>query len=228
MKIHLKPLFIMGVFLACPFLEAQLNFDDLNVQSILALAKDYRHRADVLRRLIGVRERKISFMQEEANGLILQAQNDAQAQAQAAAQAQGQAKSDNAVLGGAASFIGNFIPGGNSFAGQMVQGGLQGLGSAEQSQASAQVQNAQVQGQLENDQAQKNADSLMEQAKNFQGEKKKLAYKAKQYEQLADAEELLAASEILRVQANKEAQSAADMDNKISSQRQFVENLDIW
>jgi len=186
----------------------------LDIKQILGEAADYRHRAAVLRKLIGVREQKISSMQQQANALIAQSQADAQAQAQAAQQAQANAQSDNAFAGAAASFIGNFVPGGNTIAGQMVQGGLTGMGNAEVNQA--------------NGQAQQDADSLTAQAQTFQGEKKKLAYKTKQYEQLADAKDLLAAAEILRLQARKQADSTGAAEQSAAEQKKFVQEMDIW
>ncbi|MDE1976601.1 MAG: hypothetical protein KGI84_05015 [Elusimicrobia bacterium] len=200
----------------------------LDVKQILGEAADYRHRAAVLRKLIGVREQKISSMQQQANELIAQAQNAATAQAQAAAQAQSQAQSDNAAFGSAASFISSFIPGGNSFAGQMTQSALTGMGNAEVSNANAQAQQAQAMGGSEESQAQKDADSLMAQAQSFQGEKKKLAYKARQYEQLADAKDLLAAAEILRLQARKQTDSAGQTGQAAAEQKKFVQSMDIW
>ncbi len=236
---RVKPFLIRGgvlSLLACALCAAFLcaaraqegALEPLDIQRILKEAADYRHRAAVLRKLIGVREQKISSMQQQANGLIAQAQNDAASQAQSAAQAQSQAQSDNAAMGAAASFIGNFLPGGNSFAGQVVQGGLNGLGSAAVNQANAQAQNAQAQGSGEVSEAQKDADSLMAQAQTFQGEKKKLAYKAKQYEQLADAKDLLAAAEILRRQAEQQASSSGQADKAAAAQKKFVQDMDIW
>ena len=204
------------------------SMDPLDVKQILSEAADYRHRAAVLRKLIGVREQKISSMQQQANELIAQAQNAAAAQEQAAAQAQSQAQSDNAAFGGAASFIGNFIPGGDSFVGQVTQSALTGMGSAEVSNANAQAQQAQTVGGSEESQAQKDADSLMAQAQNFQGEKKKLAYKARQYEQLADAKDLLAAAEILRLQARKESDTVRQTEQAAAEQKKFVQSMDIW
>ena len=200
----------------------------LDIKQILGEAADYRHRAAVLRKLIGVREQKISSMQQQANALIAQSQADAQAQAQAAQQAQANAQSDNAFAGAAASFIGNFVPGGNTIAGQMVQGGLTGMGNAEVNQANGQAQQAQAMGGAEESQAQQDADSLTAQAQTFQGEKKKLAYKTKQYEQLADAKDLLAAAEILRLQAQKQVDSAGAAEQAAAEQKKFVQEMDIW
>ncbi|HVA66958.1 MAG TPA: hypothetical protein VNK24_08535 [Elusimicrobiota bacterium] len=200
----------------------------LDIKQILSEAADYRHRAAVLRKLIGVREQKITSMQQQANELIAQSQADAQAQAQAAQQAQANAQSDNAGLNVVASLVGNLIPGGNSLAGQAVQGGLTGMGSAEVNQANSQAQNAQAQGTAEVSEAQKDVDSLTAQAQTFQGEKKKLAYKTKQYEQLADAKDLLAAAEILRLQARKQADSAGEADGAAATQKKFVQEMDIW
>src|SRR3569832_2804601 len=82
-------------------LAAESDFPALDIPELLAASKDYRHKADVLRRMIGARERKIGAIQQQSNALLAQAQAEAQARAAAA-----QANNSNNQLKG--SLLGGF------------------------------------------------------------------------------------------------------------------------
>jgi hypothetical protein len=203
---------------------AEPEFSELDLTSLQAQAKDYRHRSDVLRNMIGLRERKIGDIQKQSDALMRQAQADAQARAQAAANAQSSASQDNALLG----IMGQIMPGGSSAMGGILKNGMSSLGSAEVDAANKQAQLASAQGAAEIGGAQQGAENLRAQADAYQGEKKKLVYKAHQYEQLADAKDLLTAGEILRLRAGEQARALEDSDKTVEAERRYVESMTVW
>ncbi|HEX4046971.1 MAG TPA: hypothetical protein VH309_04015 [Elusimicrobiota bacterium] len=204
-------------------LTAESNFPDLDIAQLLASSKEYRHRADVLRRMIGVRERKIGEIQQQANALIAQAQADAEARAQAAGAANGQNQAMGSVLG----TLAGMIPGGNMM-NNLTSTALSAAGTAVTNAGNQQVADAASQDAAQVGDAKGDADTLMAEASTFDAEKKKLAYKARQYEQLADAKDLLAAGEILRLEAERQSKAIADSDKEIEAERQFVKGMSLW
>ena len=101
-------------------------------------------------------------------------------------------------------------------------------GTAVSNAGNAQVADANAQNLAQLGDARGDADTLMSQAATFDAEKKKLAYKARQYEQLADAKDVLAASEILRLDAERQVKAIADSDKAIDAERQFVQGMSLW
>jgi hypothetical protein len=204
-------------------LAAESNFTDLDIPELLASSKEYRHRADVLRKMIGVRERKIGAIQQQSNLLIQQAQAEAQARQQAAAAA----NSNNQLMGSLLGGLGGMIPGGNMMNNMTAQA-LTTAGTAVSNAGNQQVADAAAQGAQQVGDAHGDADGLMAQAATFDAEKKKLAYKARQYEELADAKDLLAAGEILRLESERQARASAEADKSIDAERQFVKSMTLW
>jgi hypothetical protein len=204
-------------------LTAESNFPELDIPSLLAASKDYRHKSDVLRKMIGARDRKIGAIQQQSNALIAQAQAEAQARA---AQAQAN-NSSNQLAGSLFGALGGMIPGG-SMMNDLTSKGLAAAGTAMQNAGNAQVADAANQNAAQLGDARGDADSLMAQAATFDAEKKKLAYKARQYEQLADAKDLLAAGEILRLEAERQVKAIADSDKAIETEREFVRGMTLW
>lgn len=204
-------------------LTAESDFPALDIQELLAASKDYRHKADVLRRMIGVRERKIGAIQQQSNALIAQAQAEAQARA-AAAQAN---NNSNQLMGSLLGGLGGMIPGG-SMMNDLTSKTLSAAGTAVANAGAAQVADANSQNAAQLGDARGDADGLMAQAATFDAEKKKLAYKARQYEQLADAKDLLAASEILRLDAERAERAIADADKAVAAEREFVRGMSLW
>jgi hypothetical protein len=204
-------------------LTAESNFPSLDIQELLAASKDYRHKSDVLRRMIGARERKIGAIQQQSNALIAQAQAEAQTRAQQAADN----NSSNQLMGGLLGGLGSMIPGG-SMMNDLTSKTLSAAGTAVSNAGNAQVADANSQNAAQLGDARGDTDSLMAQAATFDAEKKKLAYKARQYEQLADAKDLLAASEILRLDAERQEKAFADADKAIEAERQFVRGMSLW
>ena len=207
-------------------LLAQGSFPELDLDELRQSAADYRHRAALLRRSVGIRDRKISEAEARAGQIVgnAQAQADAQRQQALAAQRQAQANQQAANIG--AGFLQAF--GGNSWINQAVQSGMRSGASAGVANANANAANAMAAGDEEVSQARKAAAPLRDQARLLEGDKKKLALKADQYEQLADAKDLLIASETLRKQAEDAVKSSGEADKVISSSRSFVEGMDIW
>jgi hypothetical protein len=204
-------------------LSAQSDFPALDIPELLAASKDYRHKADVLRKMIGLRERKIGAIQQQSNALVAQAQAEAQARA-AAAQAN---NNSNQLMGSLLGGLGGMIPGG-SMMNDLTSKTLSAAGTAVSNAGNAQVSDANAQNAAQLGDARGDADSLMAQAATFDAEKKKLAYKARQYEQLADAKDLLAASEILRLDAERQEKAIAEADKAIAAEREFVRGMSLW
>lgn len=204
--------------------SAEGDYSEIDIAELQAQAKEYRHRSDVLRKMIGLRERKIGAVQQQADALMRQAQADAAARQAAAAQAQSDAAGNAQVIG----FLGSFIPGGNSLGGDMLKSGLNGMAQGAVNQANANARLAGAQGAAMVGGAKSDADSLMSQAEQFQGEKKKLVYKARQYEQLADSKDLLAAGEVLRLRAQESVKTVDGVDREIESARAFVQGVSVW
>jgi hypothetical protein len=204
-------------------LTAESNFPELDIPQLLAASKEYRHRSDVLRKMIGARDRKIGAIQQQSNALIQQAQAEAQARA---AQAQANNNS-NQLMGSLLGGLGGMIPGG-SMMNDLASKSLSAAGSAMSNAGNAQVGDAANQNAAQLGDARGDSDSLMAQAASFDAEKKKLAYKARQYEQLADAKDLLAAGEILRLDAERQVKAIADSDKAIDAERQFVRGMSLW
>ena len=211
---------LMGVGAA---LTAESNFPDLDVSDLLAASKEYRHRSDVLRKMIGARDRKIGAIQQQANSLIQQAQAEAQARQQQAADN----NNSNQAMGSVLGALGGMIPGGNMM-NDITSKALQTAGTAVSNAGNQQVADANAQNGAQLGDARGDADNLMAQAATFDSEKKKLAYKARQYEQLADAKDLLAASEILRLDAERQVKAIADSDKAIDAEREFVRGMSLW
>jgi hypothetical protein len=205
---------------------AESSFPDLNIDELKEQAGDYRHRAELLRKKVGLRNRDISAAESRANAAIQSAQADAEARAQQAAAAQASAQSAAAVAGGVADLLGAF--GGNSYLNTAVRAGLHSGGNAAVAGADAAAQAAAEQGSAEIMAANKAAAPLREQAKLLEGEKKRLALKADQYEELADSKDLLIAAETLRKEAEENVRSAAEADKAIAAARSLIENMDVW
>lgn len=204
-------------------LTAESDFSELDIQQLLAASKEYRHRSDVLRKMIGARERKIGAIQQQANALVLQAQQEAQARiAQANA-----ANSSNQLAGSLLGGLSGLIPGGGMM-NDLTRTTLSSAGKAVAAQGNQMVADASAQGSAQLGDARGDADSLMSQIGTFDAEKKKLAYKARQYEQLADAKDLLAAGEILRLESEKQSRAVSEADKSIEAERQFVRGMSLW
>jgi len=204
-------------------LAAESDFPSLDIQELLSASKDYRHKSDILRKMIGARERKIGAIQQQSNALIAQAQAEARARAAAA-----QANNDsNQMMGGLLGALGGMVPGGGMM-NDLTAKTLSAAGTAVSNAGNAQVADANAQNAAQLGDARGDADSLMAQAATFDAEKKKLAYKARQYEQLADAKDLLAASEILRLDAERQEKAIADADKTIEAEKQFVRGMSLW
>ncbi len=208
---------------AAPRLAAD-DFPELDLVKLQAKAKDYRHRAELLRRMVGAREAKIGEAQSQADALIQQARAQAQARAAAAAAAQSSAQQTAQFAG----IFTQFLPGGDSMGAQILKSGVKGVAQGAVSAADAQAQQAGAEGAQIVAGAQSDSDTLMAQAATLQGEKKKLAYKARQYEQLADSLDMLAAGEVLRRRAQEQTQTLQDIDKQIESDRAFVKGLTVW
>lgn len=196
----------------------------VDIAKLQAQAKDYRHRAELLRRMVGAREAKIGEAQAQADALVQQARAAAQAQAAAAAANQASAQNTAAVL---ATFT-QFMPMGNSLGATMIKSGMNAAGQGMVNAAGAQAQQANAQGVEMVTGAQSDADTLMAQAAQLQGEKKKLAYKARQYEQLADALDMHVAGEILRRRAIDQQRILGGIDKQLESDKAFVQGVTVW
>lgn len=210
--------------LATALMAAAQDLPEVDVSQLQAQASEYRHRADVLRRMIGARERQIGQTQQQADALVRQAQADAQARQAQAAEAAGNAQNTATAL----NLFSSFIPGGDSLAGSMMKSAYTGVANGMVNQAGAQVQQANAEGAAMVGGAHSDADTLMAQAEQLQGEKKKLAYKAKQYEQLADSKDLEAAGEVLRRRADNAVHNSSEIDKEIAAERAFVQGLTPW
>jgi len=209
--------FLCGAPLLAQDAYAPLDLDELHRQSA-----DYRHRAALLRRSVGLREQSISAAQEQAEQIVREAQADAVAKQQQALLGQAEAQNNQDALNLAASFL----PGGDSALKSAVKTGLRGAGRVGVAAADANAQGAVLEGADAITQAQRDAAPLREQAKILEGDKKKFALKADQYEKLADAKDLLIAAETLRLQAERGAQSSDDEEKEIAAARRFVVNQD--
>jgi uncharacterized caspase-like protein len=73
-----------------------------------------------------------------------------------------------------------------------------------------------------------NSAPLRDQAKNLEGEKKRMALKADQYEQLADSMYFLISAETLRKQAEEAARSAGDKTKAVSGSKELIQTMDLW
>ncbi len=210
---------------------ASADFAPLDVAGLLSRAKEYRHRASLLRKMIGARESSINSYQQQADAAMRQARQDAAARATAAAQAQAQAQSTDTGANLLLGVLGNMPGGGlfkNQIANQVVQGVVSGAQSSVDVQAAAAARAAQAQNAAEDSQADAQASSLEVRAKALEGEKKKLAYTAMRYEQLADADELLAAVETLRLQAKRLGTVGASFVDVLSRDRRFLARMSLW
>jgi hypothetical protein len=207
-------------------LRAQAVFPELDLNRMQETIADYRHRASLLRRSVGIRERGMSDAQSRAAQIVQSAEAEAEQKRQAALAAQQQAAANQANAQAGAAIFGALF--GNSLISNVVQSGLKGAGAAGVAGAEAGIGTAAQESAEEVARAQRDAAPLREQAKAFEGEKKKLALKADQYEQLADAKDLLIAAETLRRQAEDAVKSAADADQTIASGKSFVARMDLW
>lgn len=207
-------------------LLAQWSFQDLDMDELRQSATEYRRRANLLRRSVGIRQRKISEAESRAGQIVQGAEAQAEQRRQAAANAQRQAQANQATANFGAQLFGQLI--GNDFLSSAIQAGVKSGAASGVANANAGAANAAAQGEEDVQQAHKTAAPLRDQARLLEGDKKKLALKADQYEQLADAKDLLIAAETLRTQAEEAVKSAGEGDKIISSSRSFVENLDIW
>lgn len=196
----------------------------VDIAKLQAKAKEYRHKADLLRRMVGAREAKIGQAQAQADAIMRQAQADAAARQAQAAAAQQSAQSSAQVLG----LFTSMMPGGNSLAGDMFKSGVNAMGQGMVNAANAQAQQAGAEGAGMVAGAHSDSDTLMAQAQQLQGEKKKLAYKARQYEQLADSMDMHAAGEILRRRAAEQGNVLSEIDKQIESDKAFVQGMSIW
>lgn len=199
-------------------------FAPLDLDELAQQAADYRHRAALLRKSAGLRERSISEAQERADQIVQSAQADALQKQQQALQNQAKARNDQETLSLAASFL----PGGDSLFKSAVKSGLRAAGNAAVVTAGAGVEGAALEGADAVTQAHQAAAPLREQAKALEGDKKRLALKADQYEKLADAKELLIAAETLRLRAEAAPKTTDETDKEIAAARRFVQNQDLW
>jgi hypothetical protein len=206
-------------------LFAQSSYPALDLDQLREAISDYRHRAALLRRSVGIRDRGISEAESRAGQIVAAAEADAQRRQQEALEAQQRAQSNQQtaqLLGGLLGALGGSVGGnlgkamsmGSKIANQVGKANVVGGGAAGDDQ--------------EVYQAQRQAAPLREQAKNLEGDKKKLALKADQYEQLADAKDLLIAAETLRLQSEEAIKAADSADKTISSAKALVEHMDIW
>ena len=196
----------------------------LDLEELHGQAADYRRRAALLRKSAGLRGQSISDAQRRADQIIQGAQADALLKQQQALQGQAQAQSNNEILGLAAGLL----PGGNSMLKSAVKTGLLGAGQVGMIAAEMNAQGASLEGSTSVSQAHQAAAPLREQAKALEGDRKKLALKADQYEKLADAKDLLIAAETLRLRAESAPASAAESDKELSDSRRFLESMDLW
>lgn len=206
--------------------SAQSSYPALDLEQLREAISDYRHRAALLRRSVGIRDRGISEAESRAGQIVAAAEADAQRRQQEALEAQQRAQSNQQtaqLLGGLMGALGGSL------------GGNLGKAMSMGSKIANQVGKANVGGggggvgdDQEVYQAQRQAAPLREQAKNLEGDKKKLALKADQYEQLADAKDLLIAAETLRLQSEEAIKAADSADKTISSAKALVEHMDVW
>lgn len=198
-------------------------FAPLDLEELARQVADYRHRAALLRKSAGLRERSISEAQQRADQIVESAQVEALKKQQQALQGQAQAQTDQDTLNLAASFL----PGGDSLFKSAIKGGLRVAGNAGVATAGATAKGAALEGADSLTQAQQAAAPLREQAKALEGDKKRLALKADQYEKLADAKELLLAAETLRLRAESAPKTAEETDKEIAEARRFVQVMDL-
>ncbi len=228
MRASLRRLAAAGLLLAAlsparAQVQAAASFKPLDVDKLLAQAKDYRRRAALLRQMIGVRESRISAIERQANAVVAQAQSDAQARKATADQAASSAQGAQA----AASIFGAILnaAGVNNNLADVANGVAQGAARSAANNAAAMANGAAGQNSAEMSEAQKEAASLSAQAKSFEGEKKKMAFTALRYEQLADSKELLAAAEILRLKAEGLGDFDKQLARAVSADGEFVKSL---
>jgi hypothetical protein len=202
---------------------AQDAFPPLDLEELHAQAADYRHRAALLRRSVGLRDQKISEAQARADEIVSGAQADALAKQQAALQGQAQAQTNQDAL----NFAAAFLPGGDSMLKSAVKTGLRGAGNAGVAMADANAAGASLEADDAVTQAQRDAAPLREQAKALEGDKKKFALKADQYEKLADSKDLLIAAETIRLEAEKAGSAGPDAEKALAAARRWLLNLDL-
>jgi hypothetical protein len=203
----------------------------LDLDALREAAADYRQRAALLRRSVGIRQRSISDAESRAAQIVAAAQADAARQQQEAVEAQQKAQSNQQTAQIFGTLLGAFGGSLGSNLGKAIQAGSRIASQAAQNQAAganAGMGAAGAAGSQEVYQAQRDAAPLRDQANKLEGDKKRLALKADQYERLADAKDLLIAAETLRLQSEDEAVAAESADKTIASAKSLVEHMDIW
>ena len=205
---------------------AETTPQELNLDALKEQAASYRHKAALLRQRIGIRERDISKAESLAGEIVNNAQAQAQNRAQLAIDAQNRAANANAGLGIFAAALGSV--GGGGWVKDAIANGAKTAGTNAVNAAAANAQAADAANADELQQANAAAAPLREQAKNLEGEKKKLALKADQYEELADAKDLLIAAETLRGQAEDNAKNSAEAEKATASLKNTIYSMDIW
>jgi hypothetical protein len=228
MNRQISRILAVGALVVCAVISvhAEAPLQDLDIEDLRAQAADYRHKAALLRQRIGLRERDISKAQSLADQIVGNAQAQAQAREQAAIDEQNRAANASATMGGLASALGAI--GGGGWVKDAVASGMRNAGANAVNSAAADAQAAQNANAAELQQADAAAAPLREQAKNLEGEKKKLALKADQYESLADAKDMLIAAETLRLQAADNIKNADKVSGAITALQNTVQNMDIW
>jgi|GEM_PF-6864776 len=198
------------------------SFAALDLNILRRQVVDYRRKANLLRARVGVRQRDVN----QAEGLANQVMRNAQAQA-AAAQAQAQAAQNTASTASNIANIASMFPGGGNW-GKIARMGANIGASAAQANADAATAQANAQAQAAINNAQGQASTLEQRAKELEGEQKRLAMKARQYEYLADAKDLLLAAETLRLQSVATSKDMGRADQSISSANKLVDEMDLW
>ncbi|MDD5657188.1 MAG: hypothetical protein PHF00_08030 [Elusimicrobia bacterium] len=202
------------------------DFQALDMAELRQAVAEYRHKAALLRKSVGLRDQRISDAQSRASAIVEEAEAEAARRQQQAVAAQQQAEGGKAGLDFAASLLGQF--GGNSFLNSALQSGIRSAGRAQVAAAAAGSQAAFVEGTEDVKQARAYAVPLEQEAKSLEGDKKKLALKAEQYERLADAKDLLIAAETLRHRAQELAGAPAETEKTPEYYRSIVERMDVW
>lgn len=204
-----------------------VEFKPLNIAHLRANAKKFHRMARNLRARFKLRSQKVSALDQQVQQVIAQQKNIAMQQQAQAQQQQAQAQSNAAVLNGAASFLGGFVPGGNSFMGKAVQGGLSAAGQSQVKAAQQNAVNGGIQVSADQEQSQAQANALTAEEQRQKDKLARLTRRADQFDRMADAEDLLADSEELRLSVDKMA-NRPTVKLEIKKERDILSRIDVW
>ncbi len=209
------------------FSAAQDQFKPLNVAELRAGAKKFHRMARNLRARFNLRSQKVSALDQQVQQVIANQKNLEMQRIAQAQQQQAQAQSNAATLNAGASFLGQFVPGGNSLFGKAIQGGMNAAGQAQVNAAKQNAINGAIQTSGDQEQSQIQATTLSVEAEHEKQKLEKLARRADQFDRLADAEDLLADAEELRVKTDKAANNAK-VTLELKKYSGVLESMDVW